>query len=410
MFPFLLFRKNISTQQLKFLILAFVFLPLFCSGKNLSVVINEIAWMGTLDSSLAEWIELYNTTKKEIDLEGWILTSQDNTPKISLKGKIPAEGFFLLERVNDKSVPNIQADLIYRGALNNKGEFLKLLDKQKNLIDNVDCSNGWFAGDNSQKLTMERKDPQKPGSSLLNWQNSEKPGGTPKIQNSLPASNPFSLQQQETKTSSKKDSSCSSNVFISEILPSPQGPDIENEWIELYNKNSFEINISDWKIEDEQGKTNSYIFPKNTKIAPHGFLVLKRSQSKITLQNDKDSLLLSNNCGEIVDTISYDSTVLGNSFAKPNSFSIPAQWTKTPTPGTINKIEKENRKKSPVQKEHPKEETIQQSKDFEKRGLAFEKNFISLNAHPRLALATGLLLAIISAGIILFLKQKRKIS
>ena len=167
------------------LIIGSLFIPLnFVLGADGDIVINEIAWMGTEVSSSDEWIELYNNTDQEIDLTGWTLKSADERPEISLNGIIPAQGFFLLERTDDNSVLEITADQIYSGALSNSGEKLGLYDTEDNLIDSVDCSEGWFSGDNSSKQTMERKNPQSPGNSPDNWQSSQSPGGTPKSQNS----------------------------------------------------------------------------------------------------------------------------------------------------------------------------------------------------------------------------------
>ena len=90
------------------------------------VVINEVAWAGTLASHYDEWIELYNNSDRDIDLRGWLLIAADGTPAIHLNGTIPARGFYLLERTDDTSVANIPADQIYTGALENTGETLYL--------------------------------------------------------------------------------------------------------------------------------------------------------------------------------------------------------------------------------------------------------------------------------------------
>lgn len=140
------------------------------------VVINEIAWMGGVNSYNDEWLELYNNSPATTSLEGWKLLAEDGKPEIVLKKEIPPKGFFLLERTDDQSAPGIGADLIYRGSLNNQGENLKLIDKRGNLIDQADFSSGWLWGSNKTKQTMERK--------FETWQTSEKPGGTPKAENS----------------------------------------------------------------------------------------------------------------------------------------------------------------------------------------------------------------------------------
>lgn len=123
---------------------------------TLDVVISELAWMGTNDSFNNEWLELYNNTDTAIDLTGWNLTAADSTPSISLSGTIPAHGYFLLERSDDDSVPGVTADMTYTGALGNEGESLTLRDGTAVIIDQVDCSSGWFAGHNEGRVPMKR--------------------------------------------------------------------------------------------------------------------------------------------------------------------------------------------------------------------------------------------------------------
>jgi len=146
--------------------------------ENPKVIINEICWMGTEDSANNEWLELFNQTDKSLNLEGWFLKADDDVPKIKLSGVIPANSFYLLERTDDNTLPEISADQIYKGALENTGENLKLFDNSGNLIDEVICQDKWLVGDNQTKQTMERT---KDG----NWQTSQNPSGTPKAKNSL---------------------------------------------------------------------------------------------------------------------------------------------------------------------------------------------------------------------------------
>src|SRR3989344_1923612 len=85
------------------------FIILKAGAESNSVVINEVAWMGSLpdegESSAAasndEWIELYNQSSESVDLTGWILKSDDGTPYIELSGVINPNSYFLLSRSND---------------------------------------------------------------------------------------------------------------------------------------------------------------------------------------------------------------------------------------------------------------------------------------------------------------------
>jgi hypothetical protein len=420
------FRKAKITFQL-LVIGGFFIWPFFSSGETNKVVINEIVWMGTTKSANDEWIELYNNTSQVIDLTGWILQATDGTPEIALTGTIPAQGYFLLERTDDQTVPEIPADQIYTGTLNNKGETLELRDAQNNLIDQIDCSEGWFAGDNETKQTMERKNSQNSGNDSNNWQSSQDIGGTPKAQNSsgrkippleesteeqpteqpstdgsaqpTPANHPpvaeagsdiTALANQEIffdasqssdpdndnltffwnfgdgATDSKEKTShiylypaqyivtllvsdgefsdldiitvniYSQSVIISEFIPNPKGPDTENEWIELFNQSDQIANLTGWQLDDQTEGSQPFVFPVNSFIAPHQFLVLRRPITKLALNNDRDQVRLIYPDGSLASQVSY-------SGEKKEGFSIAFDgqdyfWTKIPTPGMANII------------------------------------------------------------------------
>lgn len=156
-----------------FLVITFLLTPVFISAST-GVFINEIAWMGTIDSSHNEWIELYNNSSSSVSLNGWALKIGEK--EIKLKGILAPKSFYLLERTDNNTLPDIEADLIYSGSLQNNGEKLILINRNKKVVDEIDCRKGWFKGDNDTKRTMERKGD--------NWQDSSKIGGTPKEKNS----------------------------------------------------------------------------------------------------------------------------------------------------------------------------------------------------------------------------------
>src|SRR3989344_1982706 len=137
------------------------------------VVINEVAWMGTVNLANDEWMELFNPGQEDINLSGWQLISADDVLLIELSGSIESQGFYLLERTSDDTVSDVLADQIYVGALSNGGEHLYIKDGLGNIIYGVDCAAGWFAGDNETKQTMQRKDSALSGNSADSWQTSQ---------------------------------------------------------------------------------------------------------------------------------------------------------------------------------------------------------------------------------------------
>lgn len=219
-------RRKFLTEAKEIIIVIFFLLSSFAQTVNSqNVFINEIAWMGSQTSSSDEWIELYNSANLPISLDDWSLKAVDGRPEINLSEEISANGFYLLERTDDDSVPWIAADQIYSGPLENNGEKLELYDSAGNLIDSVDCSSGWLAGDNVAKKTMERVDPK-------NWQSSQNAGGTPKTKNSIINMIEIGHQSSPTLPQEKlKLLDYPFGIVFNEILPSPEGPDSEEEWI-----------------------------------------------------------------------------------------------------------------------------------------------------------------------------------
>src|SRR6185295_447125 len=146
------------------------------------VVINEIAWMGTTNSASDEWIELYNPGPLPINLAGWKLQSADAKMKVALKGIIESQGYYLLERTDNNSVPNIAANIIYKGSLSNSGGHLLLYDNNGAIVDDVNFPNQWPAGSSVTKQTMEK--------TANGWQTSLHANGTPKAANSIKPAKP----------------------------------------------------------------------------------------------------------------------------------------------------------------------------------------------------------------------------
>jgi len=141
------------------------------------IVINEVAWAGAATNTNDEWIELYNSTDQPVDLSGWTLTFGDNTVNLGEAANTIVEpgGYFLLERSDDDTVSDIDADLIYTGGLSNSEVLLSLLNHTGTVVDtaNAGVESDWAAGNNKKDgaipyATMERIDPT--GSDIpSNW-------------------------------------------------------------------------------------------------------------------------------------------------------------------------------------------------------------------------------------------------
>ena len=306
---------------LGFLLCSGFFVANKCSA-DASVVINEVAWMGTTVSANSEWMELRNLSSADVDLTGWTLSATDGTPKINLKGLIIAGGYFLLERTSDDSVPGIAADQIYTGALNgsessDKGEFLQLKDGQGNLIDQVDGSVKWPAGNATTKQTMERKDDG-------TWQTGAEPGGTPKTANSsgaisvAPDNQSSGDESQGSQTDGQSQNSDSGDqtqngdssdliansavygsVLINEFVSYPAAG--ANEWVELYNPSGGKLSLDGWTIADGSGAATvlSGGFDANN------YYFFVKEKFKGALNNSGDAIILYSKSHNLIDKVVY---------------------------------------------------------------------------------------------------------
>ncbi len=124
-------------------------------------------------------------------------------------------------------------------------------------------------------------------------------------------------------------------VVVNEFLPSPEGLDTEEEWIEIFNQNAFEVDLSEWRVTDTVGTTKTYIFPEKTIIKTLGFLVLTRPVTKITLNNSGDGLKLIQPDGNIIDAVSYKKAPRGESYNRTESGWA---WSGVLTPGSANVV------------------------------------------------------------------------
>jgi len=125
-------------------------------------------------------------------------------------------------------------------------------------------------------------------------------------------------------------------IFINEILPAPQGSDETNEFIELYNTSDSSADVSGWKLKDVEGTMKIYAIPKDTTIEAHGFLVVKRLTTHITLNNQEDGVTLTSPDGKIQDSVVYHAAPSNQSYNRNSRNNW--QWSRTLTPGAENSI------------------------------------------------------------------------
>ena len=124
-------------------------------------------------------------------------------------------------------------------------------------------------------------------------------------------------------------------IFLSELLPDPEGRDTEGEFIELVNAGTTNIDLSGWQLDDEDGNTTGpWAIPSGTLLAAGEFRAFYYTQTKVTLNNkDGDAVRLLDPTGRQHDAVRYTESAEGLALAR---FDGAWEWTNRPTPGAPN--------------------------------------------------------------------------
>src|SRR4030042_7178446 len=76
----------------------------------------------------------------------------------------------------------------------------------------------------------------------LAWVNPQNPPTNPQIlPEDIPQDNPEECPQESGLLDGKPAGENVGGIIFNEILPSPEGPDETEEWVEIFNKNDFEV-------------------------------------------------------------------------------------------------------------------------------------------------------------------------
>lgn len=124
-------------------------------------------------------------------------------------------------------------------------------------------------------------------------------------------------------------------IIISELFPNPSGVD-DGEFIELYNPNNFEVDLTGASVND----TSTYFYKLNNKIPGKTFFVIYKKDSKISLNNSSEELKLYDCNKKIVSSVKYDKSIEDKSYSY-NFLDETYLWS-DPTPDEDNIFDPEN--------------------------------------------------------------------
>ncbi len=125
---------------------------------------------------------------------------------------------------------------------------------------------------------------------------------------------------------------------ITELLPNPAGTgtDDTDEFIELYNPNGVNFDLSGFKLQTGLTTKHTYTFPVGTTLPPRGFVAFYSADSGLTLSNTSGQADLQDPFGTVIaQTDAYNVAKDGTAWALAKGAWY---WTAKPTPNAANVI------------------------------------------------------------------------
>jgi hypothetical protein len=170
----------------------------FYIPQPFDVVMDEIFADPTPPVGLpeAEFIELKNTSGKDINLEGWRIKSLSATSESFPFYLLPADSFLIITSSSNASLFTSYGSVLGVSSfpsLNNVGTTLSLISQEEKTIHAVAYNDNWYKNELKRAggWTLEMIDTNNPCNGSNNWKASTNSrGGTPGVKNSVDEKNP----------------------------------------------------------------------------------------------------------------------------------------------------------------------------------------------------------------------------
>lgn len=329
-----------------------------------SVIINEIFFNPAGSDTGKEFVELYNTSGTDYDLKNWALKLLDGTSLAKVGSTssdqtiIPANGYLLIGLNSYDQSP--AADIKRSASLPNSAKTVQLFDNLNSIIDSASYDTTVNEGQSWTRTGAQSPSPQNSGlsagsnvntsgntnnSSSAANQNANTNSSVPNV-NATTSANSANAVTVETGANlpsapsapiiGNANSSASlsiqdfSGLKINELLPDPEGNDQDSEFIELYNNSNNSMSLGGAALADTSGKI--FTIPQGTVISAGGFKVFYRKETKLTLNNDSDKIVLKDPIGKEMSVVSYEKSQTGKSYGWNGK---AWEWS-DPTPGKNN--------------------------------------------------------------------------
>lgn len=315
------------------------------------LVISQVQITGGAGKTTNDFVEIYNPTSGDIDLNGIRLvkrtkTGTTDTPIKSWANSkiIKARGFYLWANSAFTDIAITPDATTTASIADDNGVALRQgANDTGTIIDSVawgEAANAFtetavFATNPAANQSMERSEDTNNNAADFFLQNVSHPRNS----QSAPSSSPAESGGVATTTPAV----IQFGVEISEIFPNPAGTDSGSEWVELYNGGSGDFDLTGWYLdddgsEDSPGK-NAYQLSSGTKLLGLSYLAITIPKGKFALNNSSDDAARLFDADKKPRLRQAYGAQAKSGFAYAKTGENQWQWTQTPSPGKPNEFE-----------------------------------------------------------------------
>jgi len=302
--------------------------PASSIASSSSIIISEMS-MGNTTSATEEFVEMYNNSDAVVNISGWSLyyrsatgTTYVKRASFSTTASIQPRKFYLAST-------NLPSDTSLISGMSQTGGVMELRDDKGIVVDRVGYGNATLSNGKPSVAVQAGESLYRqydaPNFTMVNTNDNFLDFY---ITGTLTPSAPPAPDIEDVS-----ESVTYPNIMINELLPNPAADlsESNDEFIELYNPNQFDVDLTGWLIKDSSDKSH---IVKGITIAANSYATFYSADTHISLNNTGDVVRLYSPNSELKDeTQDYGDAKEGLSWGLVDSAWA---WNTTPTPNISN--------------------------------------------------------------------------
>ncbi|MGK0186071.1 MAG: hypothetical protein ACI9R3_001854 [Verrucomicrobiales bacterium] len=166
---------------------------------------------------------------------------------------------------------------------------------------------------------------------ITTWMNARRAFATSEVEAALGSNLP---RRERPRTEGSLTDLLASDLRINEVMAA--GDEATEDFVELHNAGDSNIDISGWRLSDNEKKPDKFSFPEGTTLSPNGYLVVRESECGFRLEASGEAVhLFSSEADEPHESIAFGLQVPGYSIGRIAENG--RTWVlNQPTPGSLN--------------------------------------------------------------------------